>query len=108
MKWFTVFLTVLFLFQNLEAQDNYDVDHGQSLASLMKGGQTSGHIRNYFMTTIHIDGKNYYTDALGGLINYKTKAYKGFQLGISASFTFIPIAFIIVGYISIYLMLYIV
>lgn len=51
--------------------------------------ETEGHIRNYFMFTIN-DGelKDYYTNATGGAIGFKTLTFKGFNLGIKGIFTY--------------------
>lgn len=60
----------------------------ESLLDIIREGQLHGHVRNHFMGTIHKTGKDYATDAMGGLLGYETKEYKGFQLGVSGIFTY--------------------
>ncbi len=41
------------------------------------------------MTTLNQDDlKDYYTNAIGGTISFKTKRYKGFELGVKGIFTY--------------------
>ncbi len=90
MKTIGLFLIMALCFQYAVAQErqlNSDGE-GASLFSVLKEGEISGHIRNYFMNTINRNGKDYYANAIGGLLNYETKSYKGFQVGVSGIFTY--------------------
>lgn len=86
-----IFTCGIFLFWALAslAQHGKDRDEVTSLKEVFTQGEIEGHIRNYFMSTLN-DGllKDYYTDAIGGSIAFKTKEYKGFELGVKGIFTF--------------------
>lgn len=90
MKRLAGLLTALLFFQNLKAQEKStgDSTEARSLISFLKEGEVSGHIRNYFMTTDNRNGKDYYADAIGGMLRYETKTYKSFQVGISGIFSY--------------------
>ncbi len=58
----------------------------RSLRSFL-AGEANGHLRNYFMLTVN-DGalEDYWTNAAGGSIHYRTKKWNGFQLGLRGIF----------------------
>lgn len=60
----------------------------KTLFEYIREGEVSGHIRNYFMATDNHKGQDYYANALGGLLSYESKTYKGFQVGVSGIFTY--------------------
>ncbi|MGN7516022.1 MAG: hypothetical protein ACTHOM_16715 [Allomuricauda sp.] len=71
------------------AQHQKAPDKAESLKEIFANGEVEGHIRNYFMSTINEGSlKDYYTDAIGGSISFKTMEYKGFELGVKGIFTF--------------------
>jgi hypothetical protein len=90
MKKLTVVLIVVLFFQPAQAQENNTDDHteSKSLLSFFKEGEAGGHIRNYFMGTVNTYGNDYYANATGGALHYKTQWYKGWQLGVSGIFTY--------------------
>jgi outer membrane porin, OprD family len=62
------------------AQEKKDTS---SLLSAFKQGKVEGHFRLFFMSTNNDEPlSDYYALAFGGGLNYKTKSFKGFQLGI--------------------------
>lgn len=82
-------LVVFFLSQETEAQEGQkDTIENKTLISYLKAGEISGHIRNYFLATENHYGNDYNANAIGGVLNYETKSYKGFQLGVSGIFTY--------------------
>ena len=86
-----VIMSVITLFyQSILAQENHikDTIENKSLVSYLKEGEIGGHIRNYFLMTENQDGNDYYANAIGGVLSYETKPYKGFQLGVSGIFTY--------------------
>jgi len=90
MKRLMVMLVVFSLSQSTMAQENHikDTAENKSLVSYLKEGEISGHIRNYFLMTENHNGNDYYANAIGGVLSYETKSYKGFQLGVSGIFTY--------------------
>ncbi|MBP6661465.1 MAG: hypothetical protein KA172_00095 [Paludibacter sp.] len=90
MKRLVVMLVVAILSQPTKAQENHTKDtvENKSLVSYLKEGEMSGHIRNYFLTTENNHGNDYHANAIGGVLSYETKSYKGFQLGVSGIFTY--------------------
>ena len=90
MKRLVVMLVVVILSQPIKAQENHTKDtvENKSLVSYLKEGEISGHIRNYFLTTENNHGNDYHANAIGGVLSYETKSYKGFQLGVSGIFTY--------------------
>ncbi|MFD1629796.1 hypothetical protein [Pseudopedobacter beijingensis] len=90
MKRLVVMLVVFSLSQSTMAQENHikDTIENKSLVSYLKEGEISGHIRNYFLMTENQYGNDYYANAIGGVLSYETKSYKGFQLGVSGIFTY--------------------
>lgn len=60
----------------------------KTLFEYIREGEVSGHIRNYFMATDNHKGQDYYADAIGGLLSYESKTYKGFRLGVSGIFSY--------------------
>ncbi|AYN67602.1 hypothetical protein D1013_09615 [Euzebyella marina] len=71
------------------AQDNYNGQSVQNLKEIFAKGEIEGHIRNFFMSTLNNRGlKDYYTNALGGAIAFKTNEYMGFELGVKGTFTY--------------------
>lgn len=67
-------------------RDRTEVDTS-SLQYFFRSGEFYGHARYYFMATDN-EGPltDYYANAFGMGIGYETKAYKGFQIGISGFF----------------------
>jgi len=90
MEKLAVILVVFSISQSTMAQENHikDAAENKSLVSYLKDGEINGHIRNYFLTTENNHGNDYYANAIGGVLSYETKSYKGFQLGISGIFTY--------------------
>ncbi|THD67523.1 hypothetical protein E7Z59_07625 [Robertkochia marina] len=61
----------------------------EKLSDLFTHGEIEGHIRNYFMNTRNQgELKDYYTNALGGAIAFKTLPYKGLEAGVKGIFTY--------------------
>src|SRR5690554_3641312 len=89
MKKLVVMLVVAILSQPTKAQENHTKDtlEDKSLVPYLKEGEISGHIRNYFLITENHHGNDYYANAIGGVLSYETKSYKGFQLGVSEEHT---------------------
>ena len=75
-----------------QAQENKETNDGQKLEKLsylFTRGEIGGHIRNFFMATRNQgELKDYYTDAIGGAIAFKTMPYKGFEAGVKGLFTY--------------------
>jgi len=59
-----------------------------SLISYIKEGEINGHIRNFFMATQNSYGNDYHANAIGGVLRYETKPFKGFQAGVAGIFTY--------------------
>ena len=60
-----------------------------SISEWFSSGHMHGRMRNYSMSTINMWSlKDYHTHAIGGIFEYHTANLKGFELGISAVFTF--------------------
>jgi len=58
-----------------------------SLLQAFKRGKTEGHFRLYYMSTNNDDPlTDYYALAFGGGLKYRTRSYKGFQLGVGGFF----------------------
>ncbi|MCD8540472.1 MAG: hypothetical protein LRY55_12420 [Leadbetterella sp.] len=81
MKRLAVIVSLGMFFSCASAQDN-------SFVSFLKGGSVKGHIRNYVMHTDNHRGRDYMADAVGGLLEYETRSFRGFQAGISGIFTY--------------------
>lgn len=73
--------TIAFIIPDLYAQE-------KSFSSFLKEGELNGKLRNYFMGTANRNGKNFYANAIGGLLGYQTTSFKGFKAGISGSATY--------------------
>ncbi|WP_224491060.1 hypothetical protein [Robertkochia flava] len=90
-QFFLIVLVLIGIFQN-HAQEK-DVPREsqdlQKLTHLFTRGKLEGHIRNYFMLT-HNQGnlKDYYTDAVGGSIAFRTMPINGFEAGVKGLFTY--------------------
>lgn len=62
-----------------------------SVKELGGKGQVYGHFRNYFMATVNQgDLADYWTNATGGALGYKSAVWKNFQFGIKGIFTYQP------------------
>ncbi|GAA0758952.1 hypothetical protein [Psychroflexus lacisalsi] len=71
------------------AQNESDQETQSQLKSYFKNAVINGRIRNFTMATYNQGSlQDYSTNATGGVINFKTLAFKGFQAGIQASFTY--------------------
>lgn len=81
MKKLAVIVSFWIIPTGLYAQEN-------TFVSFLKGGSVKGHIRNYYMHTDNRSGRDYSADAIGGLLEYETRSYKGFRAGISGIFTY--------------------
>jgi len=52
-------------------------------------GHIHGHLRNYFMATVHPNAlTDYWSNATGGSIQYRSAIWKGFQFGVKGIFTY--------------------
>lgn len=61
----------------------------KSLREIFSKGETEGHLRSYFMTTLNAGSlRDYYTHALGGSLGFETLPWKGFQFGVRGIFTY--------------------
>ncbi|MEJ2163661.1 MAG: hypothetical protein P8X60_10240, partial [Robiginitalea sp.] len=71
-------------------RDSTDSHGGpSSLKELFGLGTVSGHFRNFFMNTANQgDLKDYYANAIGGAIRFRTHTFYGFELGVAGIFTF--------------------
>lgn len=59
------------------------------ISSFLKAGKFEGHVRNQFMATINYSTLgDYYTNAMGAKLGYRTPFYKGFQIGAAGLFSF--------------------
>lgn len=90
---FIMVLIVLFIsvlvFGQTDHHDEVQNQQVKSLKDFFFRGQLHGHIRNYFMATVNEDElKDYWTNAIGGSIQYETYNWKGVQLGVKGIFTF--------------------
>lgn len=82
-------LMSLFQIHAQEHQDHDTSGEPEKLSHLITKGKIEGHIRNYFMSTWNQgELKDYYTDAFGGAIAFKTRTYKGFEAGVKGIFTY--------------------
>ena len=83
-------LPVLLLFSMPLSSQTHDQEPVLvTLKELFEEGKVEGHIRNYFMSTINQgDLRDYYTNAIGGALLYRTKPYKGIELGVKGIFTY--------------------
>ena len=60
-----------------------------TLLSAFRRGHVHGHFRYFFMATENAPGlTDYYAHAAGGVINYETAPFKGFQFGASGFFAY--------------------
>lgn len=60
-----------------------------SLKDFFTKGHVGGHARHYYMSTINYgDLKNWYANGVGGLLEYRTASFRGFQFGISGLFIY--------------------
>ncbi|MBD3749306.1 MAG: porin [Sphingobacteriales bacterium] len=65
------------------------IDSLKTIKEVALEGKISGHFRDYFMSTINNEGlSDHYANATGFELNYESAKFKGFNLGISGSFTF--------------------
>lgn len=61
----------------------------EKFSHLFTKGEIEGHIRNYFMATWNQgELKDYYTNAIGGAIAFKTLPYRGVEAGVKGLFTY--------------------
>ncbi|MEZ2416157.1 hypothetical protein ACA086_14440 [Muriicola sp. E247] len=73
----------------MSAQVHDEIPEPGSLKEIFTNSEVEGHIRNFFMTTVNEDElKDYYTNALGGAIAFKTQEFKGFEVGVKGIFTY--------------------
>jgi hypothetical protein len=70
-------------------EDSLPIVKYGSIANFLKAGKFEGHVRNQFMATVNysILG-DYFTNATGAKLGYKSPFFKGFQLGAAGLFTF--------------------
>ena len=84
-------ISLLFLFITpcSIAQEAHTEDKANTLKEIFTHPEVEGHIRNFLMTTINEGSlKDYYTNAIGGALAYKTREFKGFELGVKGIFTY--------------------
>jgi hypothetical protein len=61
----------------------------EALVNFFKAGQFHGHFRSFFSATDNSEGlSDYHALAAGGGIRFESKAWKGFQFGVSGFFIF--------------------
>jgi len=83
------YIFLLLLYNPLIAQEKGHHAEVRNLKEVFTQGHVEGHIRNFFMSTFNEgDLKDYYTNAIGGAIAFKTEEYKGFELGVKGIFTY--------------------
>ncbi|MFO7745012.1 MAG: hypothetical protein R6V36_06495 [Psychroflexus sp.] len=71
------------------AQNGVEDERQSRIENYFKNSTLKGRIRNFTMATYNRGSlQNYSTNASGGVINFKTGSFKGFQAGIQASFTY--------------------
>ena len=71
------------------AQESREQENAQTLGEIFRESEVEGHIRNFFMSTINEGSlKDYYTNAIGGALAFKTREYKGFKVGVKGIFTY--------------------
>lgn len=105
MKYFHSFFIALILFTGLGVSNNSFAQHSKkakqdtlrknthhhqktpkitSLREIFKYGHFHGHFRNYFMATVNYeDLTDFYANGIGGLIEYETAEFYGFQFALS-------------------------
>jgi hypothetical protein len=68
-----------------------DVTHGglHDLKELFGLGTITGHVRNYFLNTINEGSlKDYYANAIGGAMRFRSHEFYGFEFGAAGIFTY--------------------
>jgi len=89
-----LFISCIFLMLGISVfsqqhHEKEDTTKIKKLKDVFTHAEIEGHIRNYFMSTINEgDLKDYYTNATGGAIGFKTLPFKGFSLGVKGIFTY--------------------
>ena len=77
-------------FSNTGIENNSLPLHCSNIKSFFSQGITSGHLRNFFMSTINKESlQDYFANATGGAISYHTMTFKGFKFGVKGIFTFL-------------------
>lgn len=60
-----------------------------NLKEFFSRGHFNGHFRHYFMSTINYQElSDYYANGVGGMLEYHSASFKGFQVGVGAIFIF--------------------
>jgi len=82
----------LFCISNLTTAQEHKAHEDKGISSLKEiftEGEIEGHIRNFFMSTLNDSSlKDYYTNAIGGAMMFKSKEVFGFQAGVKGIFTY--------------------
>ena len=77
------------IFGQHSSSQNDTITEIKSLKDFFLKGNTHGHFRNFFMTTINKDALNdYWTNATGGAIHYESATWNNFQIGVKGILTF--------------------
>ena len=88
---FRIFLYLVLInsyFLKAEIKDSLN-NSQNSVLSYFEKGHFGGQIRNFTMSTINRGGlTDYYANAIGATVHYKTLDYKGFSVGLKGIFTF--------------------
>ena len=72
-------------------ESDRDITHGglHNLKELFGLGTITGHTRNYFMSTINKgDLTDYYANAIGGAMRFRSHEFYGFEFGAAGIFTY--------------------
>lgn len=72
-------------------ESDRQVTHGglHDLKELFGLGTITGHVRNFFMTTVNEgDLKDYYANAIGGAMRFRSHEFFGFEFGAAGIFTY--------------------
>ncbi|MBT8311964.1 MAG: hypothetical protein HKP23_03905, partial [Flavobacteriaceae bacterium] len=72
-------------------ESDRDITHGglHNLKELFGLGTITGHLRNYFMNTINEGSLNdYYANATGGAMRFRSHEFYGFEFGVAGIFTY--------------------
>lgn len=84
-----LFIIILLYPLSFWAQDNSCESEAKCFKDFFSKGSSHGHFRNFFMLTNHFNSQDdFYANATGGAIAYRTAEIKGFQLGVKGIFTF--------------------